>query len=192
MPCHPNVVNIQVQGDHLTRSQIDFEVISLQIIKNSYSIRVRCDLCTWKGIIWQLCANVFILFGIVSLALASLNNWNLNSVSLFKWKMAGTASFLFRLTFLFLVPLFRNDGLSTTGVEGNPDAKRLYDDLLSHYNRLIRPVSNNSQVVTVGLGLHLTQLIDLVCFFFFLYVCIIFRKSFPIGPVVLLVIYILL
>ena len=106
--------------------------------------------------------------------------------------MAGTASFLFRLTFLFLVPLFRNDGLSTTGVEGNPDAKRLYDDLLSHYNRLIRPVSNNSQVVTVGLGLHLTQLIDLVCFFFFLYVCIIFRKSFPIGPVVLLVIYNLL
>lgn len=44
----------------------------------------------------------------------------------------------------------------------NPDAKRLYDDLLSHYNRLIRPVSNNSQVVTVRLGLHLTQLIDLV------------------------------
>lgn len=80
--------------------------------------------------------------------------------------MAGTASFMFRLTFLFLVPLFRNDGLSTTGVEGNPDAKRLYDDLLSHYNRLIRPVSNNSQVVTVGLGLHLTQLIDLVCIYF--------------------------
>ena len=46
--------------------------------------------------------------------------------------------------------------------EANPDAKRLYDDLLSHYNRLIRPVSNYSQVVTVRLGLHLTQLIDLV------------------------------
>ena len=44
----------------------------------------------------------------------------------------------------------------------NPDAKRLYDDLLSHYNRLIRPVSNNSEVVTVRLGLHLSQLIDLV------------------------------
>ncbi|XP_046457956.1 acetylcholine receptor subunit alpha-L1-like isoform X1 [Daphnia pulex] len=43
----------------------------------------------------------------------------------------------------------------------NPDAKRLYDDLLSHYNRLIRPVSNNSEVVTVRLGLHLSQLIDL-------------------------------
>lgn len=50
----------------------------------------------------------------------------------------------------------------TNPVEGNPDAKRLYDDLLSHYNRLIRPVSNNSQVVTVRLGLHLTQLVDLV------------------------------
>ena len=47
-------------------------------------------------------------------------------------------------------------------VEANPDAKRLYDDLLSHYNRLIRPVSNNSEVVTVRLGLHLSQLIDLV------------------------------
>lgn len=50
--------------------------------------------------------------------------------------------------------------------EANPDAKRLYDDLLSHYNRLIRPVSNNSEVVTVRLGLHLSQLIDLVSFFF--------------------------
>jgi Neurotransmitter-gated ion-channel ligand binding domain len=80
-----------------------------------------------------------------------------------KWKIGIDSSFaalLLRLTFL-LVPLFRNDGLCRVGA--NPDAKRLYDDLLSHYNRLIRPVSNNSQVVTVGLGLHLTQLIDLVC-----------------------------
>ena len=46
----------------------------------------------------------------------------------------------------------------------NPDAKRLYDDLLSHYNRLIRPVSNNTEVVTVRLGLRLSQLIDLVRF----------------------------
>jgi len=46
-------------------------------------------------------------------------------------------------------------------VQANPDAKRLYDDLLSHYNRLIRPVSNNTEVVTVRLGLHLSQLIDL-------------------------------
>lgn len=52
--------------------------------------------------------------------------------------------------------------LFTSSVQANPDAKRLYDDLLSHYNRLIRPVSNNSEVVTVRLGLHLSQLIDLV------------------------------
>lgn len=44
----------------------------------------------------------------------------------------------------------------------NPDAKRLYDDLLSNYNRLIRPVSNHTQTVLVKLGLRLSQLIDLV------------------------------
>ncbi|XP_046399879.1 acetylcholine receptor subunit alpha-L1 [Ischnura elegans] len=43
----------------------------------------------------------------------------------------------------------------------NPDAKRLYDDLLSNYNRLIRPVSNNTDTVLVKLGLRLSQLIDL-------------------------------
>ncbi|CAG7640690.1 unnamed protein product [Allacma fusca] len=48
-------------------------------------------------------------------------------------------------------------------VEGNPDAKRLYDDLLSNYNRLIRPVSNNTEKLTVRLGLKLSQLIDVVC-----------------------------
>lgn len=47
-------------------------------------------------------------------------------------------------------------------IEGNPDAKRLYDDLLSNYNRLIRPVSNNTETVLVKLGLRLSQLIDLV------------------------------
>lgn len=43
----------------------------------------------------------------------------------------------------------------------NPDAKRLYDDLLSNYNRLIRPVSNNTDTVLVKLGLRLSQLIEL-------------------------------
>jgi len=45
---------------------------------------------------------------------------------------------------------------------GNPDAKRLYDDLLSNYNRLIRPVTNNSQKLTVRVGLKLSQLIEVV------------------------------
>ena len=45
-------------------------------------------------------------------------------------------------------------------VSCNPDAKRLYDDLLSNYNSLIRPVPNNTQKLTVKLGLKLSQLID--------------------------------
>lgn len=44
----------------------------------------------------------------------------------------------------------------------NPDSKRLYDDLLSNYNRLIRPVGNNSDRLTVKMGLRLSQLIDVV------------------------------
>ena len=41
----------------------------------------------------------------------------------------------------------------------SPDAKRLYDDLLrrSGYNKLIRPVGNTSDTLTVKLGLRLTQ-----------------------------------
>lgn len=53
---------------------------------------------------------------------------------------------------------------SFLATECNPDAKRLYDDLLSTYNRLIRPVSNNTETVLVKLGLRLSQLIDLVSF----------------------------
>ncbi|XP_043255207.1 acetylcholine receptor subunit beta-like 2 isoform X2 [Colletes gigas] len=45
--------------------------------------------------------------------------------------------------------------------EANPDAKRLYDDLLSNYNRLIRPVINNTETLTVWLGLKLSQLIEM-------------------------------
>lgn len=45
--------------------------------------------------------------------------------------------------------------------EVNPDAKRLYDDLLSNYNRLIRPVYNNTETLTVWLRLKLSQLIEM-------------------------------
>ncbi|CAG0879450.1 unnamed protein product [Cyprideis torosa] len=45
-------------------------------------------------------------------------------------------------------------------VLGSLQAKRLYDDLLSTYNRLIRPVGNNTDVLTVKMGLKLSQLID--------------------------------
>lgn len=43
---------------------------------------------------------------------------------------------------------------------GNPDAKRLYDDLLSNYNKLVRPVVNVSDALMVKIKLKLSQLID--------------------------------
>ncbi|KAK9884953.1 hypothetical protein WA026_009189 [Henosepilachna vigintioctopunctata] len=43
---------------------------------------------------------------------------------------------------------------------GNPDAKRLYDDLLSNYNKLVRPVVNVSDALQVKIKLKLSQLID--------------------------------
>eukprot|EP00090_Calanus_glacialis_P010152 TRINITY_DN18547_c0_g1_i11.p1 TRINITY_DN18547_c0_g1~~TRINITY_DN18547_c0_g1_i11.p1 ORF type:complete len:559 (-),score=139.83 TRINITY_DN18547_c0_g1_i11:270-1946(-) len=46
------------------------------------------------------------------------------------------------------------------GCISNPHAKRLYDDLLHDYNRLIRPVQNFTETLTVNLGLKLSQLID--------------------------------
>ncbi|XP_014662717.1 PREDICTED: acetylcholine receptor subunit alpha-like 1 [Priapulus caudatus] len=49
--------------------------------------------------------------------------------------------------------------LHYTACDGNPDSKRLYDDLLSKYNRLIRPVTNRTDKVTAKLGLRLSQLI---------------------------------
>lgn len=51
--------------------------------------------------------------------------------------------------------------------EGNPDAKLLYDELLVDYNRLIRPVANASETVTVKLGLRLSQLMEVVSVFYF-------------------------
>jgi len=52
----------------------------------------------------------------------------------------------------------------TAATMANSDAKRLYDDLLrkSGYNKLIRPVMNNTDKLIVKLGLRLSQLIDVV------------------------------
>ena len=51
---------------------------------------------------------------------------------------------------------------------GNPDAKRLYDDLLSNYNKLVRPVKNTTDPLTVRIKLKLSQLIDVVS----IYMCL--------------------
>ncbi|KAJ0179071.1 hypothetical protein K1T71_005846 [Dendrolimus kikuchii] len=50
--------------------------------------------------------------------------------------------------------------LALAGCAANPDAKRLYDDLLSNYNKLVRPVLNVSDALTVRIKLKLSQLID--------------------------------
>ena len=47
-------------------------------------------------------------------------------------------------------------------LSGNPDAKRLYDDLLSNYNKLVRPVNSTSDILEVRIRLRLSQLIDVV------------------------------
>ena len=44
----------------------------------------------------------------------------------------------------------------------NSDASRLYDDLLSNYNKLVRPVVNNTDTLQVFIKLKLSQLIDVV------------------------------
>jgi len=67
-------------------------------------------------------------------------------------------TFLFNIMLAFL--FLWNPGL--VGVSANPDAKRLYDDLLSNYNRLIRPVINHTEKVTVKLGVSLSQIVELI------------------------------
>lgn len=47
-------------------------------------------------------------------------------------------------------------------IKSNLDAKRLYDDLFSNYNHLVRPVTNDSQPVKVQIKLKLSQLIEVV------------------------------
>ncbi|ODM90793.1 Acetylcholine receptor subunit alpha-like [Orchesella cincta] len=56
-------------------------------------------------------------------------------------------------------------GFLPPAFSGNPDAKRLYDDLLSNYNKLVRPVVNTSDILKVRIKLRLSQLIDVVRIF---------------------------
>ncbi|XP_044756115.1 acetylcholine receptor subunit beta-like 2 [Coccinella septempunctata] len=68
----------------------------------------------------------------------------------------------FASVFIFMLVVFTNDvSANIKHIEANPDTKRLYDDLLSNYNRLIRPVINHTETLTVWLGLKLSQLIEM-------------------------------
>ena len=71
------------------------------------------------------------------------------------------------VTLVFLsAAFFKSFFYFSVGSDGNPDAKRLYDDLLSDYNKLVRPVINVTDAVTVKFKLKLSQLIDVVSAFF--------------------------
>jgi hypothetical protein len=72
---------------------------------------------------------------------------------------------LFKVLVLFVSPLTARTILNA----GNPDAKRLYDDLLSNYNKLVRPVVNTTDPLTVRIKLKLSQLIDVVSTTHFFY-----------------------
>ncbi|XP_050668024.1 acetylcholine receptor subunit beta-like 2 isoform X1 [Leptidea sinapis] len=65
-----------------------------------------------------------------------------------------------KLVFVYLLLNFAYSCFGVKLLEANPDVKRLYDDLLSNYNRLIRPVTNVSDILTVRLGLKLSQLME--------------------------------
>lgn len=83
--------------------------------------------------------------------------WPLNVLLLSVYKQFGCSTVLDNFppwSFSIWCLIFR----IVTG--GNPDAKRLYDDLLSNYNKLVRPVVNVSDALTVRIKLKLSQLID--------------------------------
>ena len=62
---------------------------------------------------------------------------------------------------LIIFSIFFSTSCTDIG-HGNPDAKRLYDDLISRYNKLVRPVMNVSEPLTVHIKLKLSQLIEVV------------------------------
>lgn len=55
-----------------------------------------------------------------------------------------------------------NSGSLFLGAQAHQDANRLYEDLMMTYNRIVRPVQNESDKVVVRLGLKLSQLMDVV------------------------------
>lgn len=59
-------------------------------------------------------------------------------------------------------------------VNANQDEKRLYEDLFSTYNLLIRPVESPTDFITVKLSFKLIKIIELVCIAEYAFNCFIF------------------
>ena len=87
-----------------------------------------------------------------------------------KWlkSLSSQVMVMFFFNVLLIFDCVWNPGF--VGVHANPDAKRLYDDLLSNYNRLIRPVINHTEKVTVKLGVSLSQIVELVSITIFIFI----------------------
>lgn len=66
-----------------------------------------------------------------------------------------------QMTQMFISPLV---SLFSPGSLQGEHQRRLYKELLANYNRLERPVVNDSAAILVELGLTLLQIIDVVCF----------------------------
>lgn len=56
----------------------------------------------------------------------------------------------------------RHDARCRPLVQGSDRSNKLYQYLMSNYNKNVRPVRNNSDLVTVKLGLKLIQIADVV------------------------------
>ena len=66
------------------------------------------------------------------------------------------------VSILHFSPIFIAHTVLTTGCHGGVHQRKLYRDLMVNYNRLERPVQNDSAPIVVELGLTLLQIIDVV------------------------------
>ena len=57
---------------------------------------------------------------------------------------------------------FKPNTKNILGCYGGSHERRLLNDLMTHYQRLERPVVNESQAVTLKFGLTLQQILDVV------------------------------
>ena len=67
-----------------------------------------------------------------------------------------------KMGYMALISIFILASFCFVPGHGNPDAKRLYDDLMSNYNSLVLPVANTTELLTIKMDLKLSQLIDVV------------------------------
>lgn len=87
-----------------------------------------------------------------------------NKISLFVKSLLQSCHNFFKVSLIISTIAFiiLNNNLFCTAA-ANKDAARLFEDLLADYNKLVRPVDNNSDTLVVKFKLKLSQLLDVVC-----------------------------